>query len=187
MTDMTDREAIRLCQGDDDHGHGAFRVLYDRYFELVAHALKRLLRHPQRIDEAVQETFVRFYRSRQRYEPDKPLRPYLLRIAHNVALDLLSKDKTQQQEPDEPVTERDAPQIAATKELGRGLDAALQALAPQHRSVILLRHIHGLKFSDIALALDCTERTARNRLRAAAILLERQLERRGLLDQEVTR
>ena len=58
---------------------------------------------------------------------------------------------------------------------------ALATLPPEHRSVVVLRYTHGLKQREIAEALSCTERTARNRLRAAAVLLERELRRRGVV------
>jgi RNA polymerase sigma factor (sigma-70 family) len=61
---------------------------------------------------------------------------------------------------------------------------ALSALSPEHRSVVVLRYTHGLKLREIADALSCTTRTARNRLRAAAVLLERELRRRGVVSEE---
>ena len=61
----------------------------------------------------------------------------------------------------------------------------MAALPPEHRTVLVLRHTHGLKLREVADALSCTPRTGRNRLRAAAILLQGELERRGILGEEV--
>ncbi|HZU97787.1 MAG TPA: sigma factor-like helix-turn-helix DNA-binding protein, partial [Planctomycetota bacterium] len=58
---------------------------------------------------------------------------------------------------------------------------ALEALEAQHRSLLLMRWVHELKQEEIALALGCTERTVRNRLKTASALFERELVRRGVL------
>lgn len=71
----------------------------------------------------------------------------------------------------------------AKKELQHKVVEALQELAPEHRSLIILRYYHDLTLKDMAEVLQCTECTLRNRLRAAAVLLERVLRDRGLVPE----
>lgn len=189
MDTMSDRKALELCQSDSDHGHAAFRVIYDRYFDRIHSYAKKLVWDPLSVDEVVQETFVRLYRSRHKVDPDRPLRPYLLKIAHNVSLTLLQRkgkrraqELTQESEPKAPSADASAEQ----RELGQGIDQALKTLAPEHRAVIILRHVQKLKLTEIAEALSCSERTARNRLKAAATLFARKLKTLGHLEADVT-
>lgn len=189
MLEMSDPEAIRLCSSGE-RGREAFRVLYQRYARSIFGFAKKILGEAALAEDAVQETFIRFYHKRGEVDPDRPLTPYLLRIAHNVALNLIRARK-RAGEP-RPGAERadsspSVPRSASRRELKEAVAAALLELAPEHRSILALRHFEGLKQRELAEVLGCTERTARNRLRAAGVLLERALRKRGIVDQEESR
>lgn len=182
--DMTDAEAIGRCRSDADDGRAAFRVLYDRYFDSVTSYTRRMLPSAEMVDEATQETFVRLYRSRERIDPKRPLRPYLLRIAHNVCLDLLKRGRRFAEREGGDMDEAATPSTAEAVEAGErqaAIARALNRLAPESRSLIVLRHVQGLKLKQLAELQDCTERTVRNRLRSAAVLFERALQEQGVL------
>jgi RNA polymerase sigma-70 factor (ECF subfamily) len=75
--------------------------------------------------------------------------------------------------------------LAAASERREAVGDALAALAPEHRSILVLRHVHGQRLEEIAEGSSCTVRTVRNRLRAAGTLLGRELKRRGIVSGEV--
>jgi RNA polymerase sigma-70 factor (ECF subfamily) len=172
---LSDAEVVLQCRSGDA-GHAAFRVLYERHAPAVLAFLEQILRDGALAEDALQESFLRLHRGLDGYDPSRPLVPYILRIARNVAIDLLRARK-----PTESLDEKGAP-AAPASDAGDKIEEvqrALDALAPEHRAVLVLRLGHGLKLEEIAEALSCSERTARNRLRAGSVLLERELRRRG--------
>lgn len=184
---LTDAEVVaRLRAGEDGRGGPAFRCLYERHAGEVLRFLARVLGGGAGADDALQEIFVRLHRALpERFDPSRPLRPYLLRIARNVAIEALRRRAKRDvvgalpdDLPDEAAREGVA--AAQAREREALVAEALGALAPEHRAAVVLRHTHGLKVQEVADALGCSERTARNRLRTAAVLLERELRRRGV-------
>jgi RNA polymerase sigma-70 factor (ECF subfamily) len=180
----TDRELVGRVRADSDQA--AFKLLYTRYAPEVMRLLRRLLSEAELAD-AAQESFVRLHRGlREGYDLEQPLRPYVLRIARNVSIAVLRQREKQGKllrfAPAAVVAEGTPDRDALEGERDGLIHEALQALSPEHRSAVVLRYAHGLSMREVAQALACTERTVRNRLRAAAVLLERELRRRGVVD-----
>jgi RNA polymerase sigma-70 factor (ECF subfamily) len=81
----------RYAAGDQE----AFREIVTQYKDQLYAFLRRFLNQTQLIEEAFQETFLQLYRSRQSFDKDKPLRPWLFTIAANKAKDVLRKQQRQ--------------------------------------------------------------------------------------------
>jgi RNA polymerase sigma-70 factor (ECF subfamily) len=181
--ELSDAEAVARCLARRDQpDHAAFRALYERHAPQVLAFLERLLGDAAAAEDALQETFVRLYRGLEGYDPARPLAPYVFRIARNAAIDVLRAQKSERAAaPPPPAPAPSALESALATEQGALVEQALAALAPEHRAVVVLRLLHGLKVEAVAEALSCSERTARNRLRAASVLLERELRKRDLI------
>lgn len=68
---------LRLQEGD----HGAFGKLYDTYhYNLVGHLI-RLLKSTELAKEVAQDTFMALWEHRDRIDVEKPVKPYLFKIA----------------------------------------------------------------------------------------------------------
>ncbi|MDF1666003.1 MAG: RNA polymerase sigma factor [Planctomycetota bacterium] len=178
-TQLTDKEAIQLCclnPGD----RKAFRTLYDRYVQDIFEMLRRLLWNPQQAEDALQETFIRFYQNLSSYDTERPLRPYLLKIAHNIAIDQLRSRKriivTKAQLTEDVKGEDTVQKAARQAEIKEIVDLALTRLDTDQRAILILRHIQELKMHEIATVLSCSERAARTRLRSASLLLAREID-----------
>jgi len=79
----------RYISGDKE----AFQEIVRLYKDPLYAFLRRFLNQQQLVEEAFQETFLQLYRSRQTFEKDKPLRPWLFTIATNKARDALRKQQ----------------------------------------------------------------------------------------------
>jgi RNA polymerase sigma-70 factor (ECF subfamily) len=172
-------EALARCsRGEDGPGHEAFRVLYDGHRGEIEAFLRGLIGERSSVDDALQDTFVRLHRSLKGYDTTRPLRPYVLAIARNVAMDVLrTRAKLKPLQP----RDEESLRAPASGEREAAVAEALEALEAQHRSLILMRWVHELKQEEIAVALGCTARTVRNKLRTASALFERELVRREVL------
>ena len=80
--DDPDVQRMQRVMADDPQ---AFAELRDRYASRVLGLLLRLLQHRNDAEDALQEVFLRLYRSRHRYQPRAGFATWIFHIAHNVA------------------------------------------------------------------------------------------------------
>jgi RNA polymerase sigma-70 factor (ECF subfamily) len=73
----------------------AFRELVDRYKHSLYAFLRRFINQQDIVDDVFQETFLQLYTSRESFDPQRPLRPWLFTIAANKAKDALRKIQRQ--------------------------------------------------------------------------------------------
>src|SRR5438874_160407 len=67
-----------------------FETLYTRYQPVVRRRLQSLLvRYPNEVEDAVQETFLKAWRALNQVDPDSNVQAWVMRIATNTALDLV--------------------------------------------------------------------------------------------------
>ncbi|HSM49843.1 MAG TPA: sigma factor, partial [Thermoanaerobaculia bacterium] len=82
MDERDDAELMaRIRKGD----RGAFAALVDRYKDPLVSTLARLTGSRDRAEDLAQETFLRLFRGASRYVEQGRLRPFLFRIAVNLA------------------------------------------------------------------------------------------------------
>lgn len=77
----------RYQAGDED----AFREIVERYKNPLYTFLKRFLNQHDLVKDVFQETFLQLYTSRESFDTNRPIRPWLFTIAANKAKDLLRK------------------------------------------------------------------------------------------------
>ena len=178
----------------------AFGELERHRGELTAYCY-RMLGSPFDAEDAVQDTFVRAWRSRDSFEGRAAVRSWLYRIATNVCLDTLkSKERRVRpmdlgpaQEPLEknlhtrseatwlePIPEqlvapeRDPADVTVERESIRlALMAALQHLPPRQRAVLILREVLRWEASEVAQLLDTSVASVNSALQRARATLAR--------------
>jgi len=144
--------ARRARRGDS----AAFDQLVLRFQHPVYRLCRRILRSPHAEDLA-QETFVRAFVHFDRFDPERPLLPWLLTIARRLCLDLLRRDKVMAKPEDTPVAVDPAPspeRHASLSEQVSRLERALADLDDGPREAIMLFHVEELSYRDIAAALE---------------------------------
>jgi RNA polymerase sigma-70 factor (ECF subfamily) len=154
--------AAALADGDLQALDTIWRLCAD---ELYGLALWRTGR-PADAEDVVQEVFVRLARMPERLAKARRPRSYLLRMAHNSAIDLLKKRR-----PDEHL-EEDAPYLVDEPDRD-GMLAAEQAcrllarLPQKQREAVYLRHFAELSFREIGVVCGVPTFTAASRYRLA--------------------
>ena len=73
--------------------NAAFQQIVERYESLVAGTVVGMLGNTQEAEDVAQEVFIRFYKSMQQFRGDSALGTYLTRIAINLSLNALKKQK----------------------------------------------------------------------------------------------
>jgi len=85
-----ERDLVARCLARDER---AYRELVRRYQRPVLNLAWRITGDAEEAAEVAQETFVRVLRSLSSYDPGRPLRSWLFKIAANLALDSLRRRK----------------------------------------------------------------------------------------------
>ncbi|MBO4633184.1 MAG: sigma-70 family RNA polymerase sigma factor [Lentisphaeria bacterium] len=164
----------------------SFTVLYGRYKSLLYSYLNRLLEGDRsRADDLFQQTWIRALDQLGRYEHRQQFSAWLLRIAHNLAIDYFRKcGRLSQYEAgslDEPESALDLPgrndepwRGMHREELERAISEALKKLSPELREVFLLRR-ENVAFREIAQIQKCSINTVLARMQYALKNLRRYL------------
>jgi RNA polymerase sigma-70 factor (ECF subfamily) len=167
--------------------------------ELTGYAY-RMLGSPFEAEDAVQETFIRAWRSYDRFEGRSSLRSWLYRIATNVCLDLLASREKRARPMDlgparEPVEaslntlpevtwiqpapdalvvpDGDPAEVTEARETVRlAFVAALQHLPPRQRAVLILCEVLRWQASEVAELLETTVASVNSALQRARASLE---------------
>jgi len=148
----------------------------------------QLIGHPDDALDVAQDAMVRFFRSLGRFDPSRPVRPWLLRIVRNLVRDRarrLRVRRTESLEPDsedalrfEPRDEAPDPEaLASRRELQALVWKCLQELQPRYREVLVLRDYQDLSYADIATTLKIPRGTVMSRLHRARRLLQEAVSR----------
>jgi RNA polymerase sigma-70 factor, ECF subfamily len=134
----------------------AFDQLVLRFHRPVLRFCWRLLRSADAEDVA-QDTFVRAFVHFERFDPERPVLPWLMAIARRLCFDVLRRRKVMAGLEAMPVSDHTAPSAereASAREELRRLDRALDALSEGPREAIILFHIEEMSYRDIAAALE---------------------------------
>jgi RNA polymerase sigma-70 factor (ECF subfamily) len=163
-----------------------FEVLVERYRkQAYAIALGLTGNHDDAMD-AVQKAFLRVLRALPRFQLDRPFFPWLYRIVRNAALNQRRDERRHRGEvPLEWVRQPDGRpsplQQTMAADLRRRLWEGIQDLPLPQREVFILYHFQGLKYQQIAVALDVPIGTVMSRLHAARLQLRQVLDREAAL------
>lgn len=188
LASATDQEVVVLAKSGRDT---AYRELVRRYERPVFSLIYRMVRDRELAEDLAQETFVKALNAIESYRPEFKFSSWIFKIANNAAidhlrrreLDTLSLDGSPNAETADAVeatalqvsdrTETPLEELEA-RELGGAIEVAIGRLRPEYRSCILLRHVEGRPYEEIAEMLSLplgTVKTyihrARNELRQA--------------------
>ncbi|PWK18718.1 RNA polymerase sigma-70 factor (ECF subfamily) [Xanthomarina spongicola] len=75
----------------------AFTVLIDQYKDLVFTLALRMLKNREEAEEVSQDTFIKIFKSLQKFKGDSKFSTWIYKVTYNTCLDRLKKNKRQQQ------------------------------------------------------------------------------------------
>ena len=148
----------------------AFEQLYRIYHPRLTRFLTNILRRPQLVEEAVNDTLMVVWKRPESYNGTSKVSTWIFAIAYRVALKARSRH-------DEPVEDlqagsRASPEAGPEQDLGDRqiheiLSSALGQLSAEHRAVVDLTYFHEAGYREIAEILDCPVGTVKTRMHHA--------------------
>jgi len=186
---LTDQEVVLLARGGQER---AYRELVRRYERPIFSLLYRMVRDRELAEDLSQETFVKALNAIESYRPEYKFSSWLFKIANNAAIDHLRRREldTLSLEGSPHAVPPDAMEATAlqigdraenpldiveAKELGGEIERAIAQLRPEYRACILLRHVDGRAYEEIAEMLDLPLGTVKTYIHRARNELRRLL------------
>lgn len=183
---LPESEVVVLAQRGDRQ---ARELLALRYRLPAFRLAMQLLGRPEEAKDVAQDAMLRFFTSLDRFEPDRPVLPWLFRIVHNRVRDLQrqrmrrrvdSLDSYLEDSGREPVSVRPGPEERTQRrQLQRRIWRELGGLSAKHREILVLRDYQDLAYAEIAAVLGIPKGTVMSRLHAARRSLRERLESLG--------
>jgi len=147
-----------------DSGVGSFADVVDQHWSAVCRLLHHLTGNAHDTEDLAQETFLKAWKSRGKFQEGTNRRAWLLKIASNAFFDLR---RGQKRSPAEPLVEevaargRSPTEHLETAEQAELLRAAMSELSDVARAVFHLRVTEELSFRETAEAVGVSEEAAR--------------------------
>ena len=190
--DYESLEDRQLAQMAAEGREGAYRELLSRYERPVYSLILRMVSDPTLAEDLAQEAFVKAFNAIGKYDPQYKFSSWIFKIANNRAIDHLRKreletvsidgspDATTAEEAEESSIvlesrEESPEKFTESRELGGQIEEAIGKLKPEYRSVILLRHVEGHAYDEIADILELPLGTVKTYIHRARAQLKAEL------------
>jgi RNA polymerase sigma-70 factor (ECF subfamily) len=168
----TDRALVRAAQHGDAQ---ALERLYRAHWDMAHRAAYLVVHDAAAAEDIAQESFLAALRALDRFDRRRPFGPWLHRIVVNRAIDHARSRSLRREVDAERVPEPAAMPVDAGVFSDSTL-AALAALPPDHRGVVVLRHLLEYTPGEIAAMLGLPRGTVNSRLRRGLDEMASQLE-----------
>jgi RNA polymerase sigma-70 factor, ECF subfamily len=190
LQSLSDQEVVALARTGKE---AAYRELLRRYERPVFSLIYRMVRDRELSEDLAQDTFIKVLNHIDRYRPEFKLSSWLFKIANNVAIDHLRRRQLETVSIDGSPHAMTSDAIEATsfdvvgdqesaldeleaRELGASIERAIAGLRPEYRSCIMLRHVEGRSYEEIAATLDLPLGTVKTYIHRARHELRQALE-----------
>ena len=189
-TPVSDHELVTRAQQGSEK---AYRELLGRFQRPVFSIIYRMIRDREQAEDLAQETFVRVFNNIDRYDPRYKFSSWIFKIATNLTIDWIRRKELNTVSIDGSRNAVTAEQIEATsitiasqdenpeelleaKELGEEIERAIGRLRPEYRTAILLRHVDGREYQEIAEILSLPLGTVKTYIHRGRNELREQLQ-----------
>jgi len=177
----------RIRAGDES----AFDTVFRSHYAHLVRMAESVVREHALAEEVAQEVMLELWRRRESLQVEQTFRAYLVRSTRNRALNHVRHQRVVAREAAiaaiDPPSSPSAEDEMLGSELEQAVRAAIDGLPEKYREVFQLSRDQGLRYAEIAVALDISVKTVEKRMGQALAELRRRLDQwlpRGAAKQE---
>jgi RNA polymerase sigma-70 factor (ECF subfamily) len=174
-----DRTLVKRCLASDVQ---AIRSFVELYQGLIYGLCYRMTRHRQDAEDVTQEVLLRAIRSLKSWDPQRPLRPWILAIAANRCRTYLLQQSKRPRSTGYLTDLPDLREAEHDRDLADELQLALGNLRPDYRMVVIMFHEQELPYEEISVAIGRPIGTVKTWLHRARAEMARSLARRAIVE-----
>ncbi len=173
----------QIVEGDTN----SFTILVDRYKDLVFTLALRMLKNREEAEEVAQDTFIKTYKSLEKFKGDSKFSTWIYRVAYNSCLDRIKKNKKHLN--DVEINEFTEHQVVAidsaldkmeTKEQKEAIQRCINTLPSEESFLLTLYYFDDLSLDEISKIVGITANSIKVKLfrcrKKLATILKSQLE-----------
>jgi len=170
----------------------AFEVLVRANQRKVYNLCFRMTGNQEDAEDLAQEAFIKAYQNLAGFKGESGFGPWLYRLASNVCIDHLRREKRREKSSltyldeagaaveIEVADERFSPEATLDRrQVQEGIGRGLDTLTPEHRHILILREINGFSYDEIAEVLELSAGTVKSRISRARLVLRKFLLMEG--------
>jgi RNA polymerase sigma-70 factor, ECF subfamily len=159
--DLDEGAVVKRCVGGDSE---AFGLLVERYQRPIFTAIFHMVGNYEDACELTQQAFMKAFEHIRSFDPSRKFFSWMYRIAMNETINHVRSRRhfeTLDRE-DLPGFPRSQPFEAV--ETNRAVRQAVLSLTPEHRAVVVLRHLLECSYRETSEVLNLPEKTVKSRL-----------------------
>ena len=176
---VSGREERLWVRGAQAGSASALEALYRAYWPRAYRAAYLVVHDGAAAEDIAQEAFLAAIRALDRFDRKRPFGPWLHRIVVNRAIDWARARTLRAEVGDGPLAAVAEDEVRGERSFSPPVVAALAGLSPEHRAVIVLRHLLEYTPGEIAELLELPRGTVNSRLRRGLDELADRLEGEG--------
>lgn len=161
---------------------------YQQYSDSIFRYILLMVRDNQQAEDLTQETFIKAFRYHDTFERQATPKTWLFRIAHNLTIDYIRKQKPIELLKELVFLRKNAnslpEEVVEIKENSAELYNALGRLKSSYREVIILRKIREFSIQETSEILNWSQSKVKNILSRALPALEKQLLKEGFFHEK---
>ena len=167
---------LKIREGDER----AFQTLFRKYYAILCNYARQILDDKALAEETVQDMFVKIWEKRQTLTIETSVKNYFFRSIRNHCLNQIQHEKIKKQYADRVLDsarqEIDPEQNFIEVDLIRRIEESIASLPPKRREIFRLSREQGMKYKEIAEALNLSEKTVEAQMGLALKHLRNELK-----------
>jgi len=189
--EVPDQKIIKLCKKNKREG---FDLLFEKYQRYIYSICYSYTYSQQDALDLVQEIFLRIYRGFDKVDDKKPISPWIKKISVNTCINFKrdNKNKASELSINSSANENDGTLEDVVSDRGltedrvvyldtkKTLEESIRELPDEVKMAVLLRHIKGLSYNEIADLMSCPIGTVKTYLFRGKKLLKESLVKKGV-------
>jgi len=161
-----------------------FKEIYESFYIPIHRYLSRVA-GPDEAEDLTQDVFIKINQSMDNFRGDVKLSTWVYRIATNVAIDRIRRNKTSDRVSNDLVNEAainssviDLNSQLIRKDMNDCIRLVVNDLPEQYRMILILKEFEGFKNAEIAIILEISIDTVKIRLHRARAKLKKEMDRK---------